>query len=413
MSSDDVLADLYRAEAGRILGALVAQVPDLDLAEDALQDAMAEAVVAWRRDGVPRNGGAWLLTVSRRRVIDRLRRANRQQCALDVAAAIAQMESWPPNPDDNDEVPDERLRLIFTCCHPALPEDVRIPLTLRTLCGLTTEEIARAFLVSTSTMRQQITRAKDKIRTKRIPFVVPEGRELSIRLESVLEVVYLIFNEGYAPTNVGSVTRNDLCQEAIRLGRLLYRLVPAPEVGGLLALMLFNDARRPARMNADRSYVSLAEQDRSLWNRDQIGEAKQILYDCLAHRQPGQYQIQAAISAVHSEAESMKKTDWIQIAGLYVALSQAAPSAVVTLNHAVAVSYAESPDAGLGLLETVAEELQSYQPFHAAHADILWRLERNEEACAAYRRCLLLTRNAPERRFLQRKLSAAQQSAEG
>lgn len=405
MTPDEEIARIYREEASRILAALVSRIRDLDLAEEALQDAMAEAVVAWRRDGVPCNGGAWLFTASRRRAIDRLRRAARRESPVDVQTLIDRLEHWPEVPGEDDELPDERLRLIFTCCHPALPDEARVALTLRTLCGLTTVEIARAFLVSETTMRQRITRAKEKIRRKGIAFTVPEGAELSGRLESVLDVIYLIFNEGYAPTDANSVTRGDLCEEAIRLARILFKLTPDPEAGGLLALLLLNDARRPARVDEKGAYICLSEQDRSLWDEPLTAEGRRLLHQCLARCQPGQFQIQAAISAVHTESGAAEQTDWIQIAGLYVALSQAAPSPVVTLNHAVAVSHAESPEAGLALLDSVSGPLQSYQPFHAARADLLTRLGRHGEAREAYSEALRLTTNAPERRFLETRLA--------
>jgi RNA polymerase sigma-70 factor (ECF subfamily) len=405
MDTDALLANVYREEAGRVIAALVRQVGDLDLAEDALQDAMAEAVVAWRRDGAPRNGGAWLLTVSRRRAIDRIRKSATARTATNAASLIANLEELPKSPEATSTLPDERLRLIFTCCHPALPEDSRVALTLRTMCGLTTTEVARAFLASETTMRQRITRAKEKIRSKGIPYAIPLDAELDSRLESVLDVVYLIFNEGYAATDTSSVTRSELCEEAIRLGRILYELMPKPEVGGLLALMLLHDSRRAARISTDGAYIALDEQDRSLWNQAQIGEGRHLLHKCLGHRRPGHFQIQAAISAVHSEARTAVETDWIQIAGLYVALSQAAPSSIVTLNHAVALSHAESPDAGLRLLESVATELQEYQPFHAAHADLLRRAGRGDDAITAYRRALDLSQSDPQRQFLQQRLS--------
>ncbi len=405
MNTDELLAEVYREEAGRVLAALMRHVADFDLAEDALQDAMAEAVVAWRRDGAPRNGGAWLLTVSRRRAIDRIRRASTGRVSTNAASLIANLEQLPDLLETTSSLPDERLRLIFTCCHPALPEDSRVALTLRTVCGLQTSEIARAFLVPETTMRQRVTRAKEKIRSKGIPYVVPEDAELDMRLESVLDVVYLIFNEGYASTDTNSVTQPELCEEAIRLGRVLYQLMPKPEVGGLLALMLLHDSRRSARVGAYGRYVSLDEQNRSLWDRKLIQEGRQLLHKSLGHRRPGQFQIQAAISAVHSEANTAEETDWIQIAGLYVALSQADPSPIVTLNHAVALSHAESSESGLRLLETVSENLQDYQPYHAAYADLLRRTGQPEAALTAYRRALELSQNEPQRQFLQRRLS--------
>lgn len=410
MEHDEQLARVYRQEGSRVLAALLRQVGDLDLAEDALHDAVTEAVVAWRRDGVPLNGGAWLLTASRRRAIDRIRRAATRRTARDSQTLIQQLETAPIAAESDFGFPDERLRLVFTCCHPALPEDARVALTLRTLCGLKTNEIARAFLVPETTMRQRITRAKDKIRQKGIPYVVPQGIELEERLESVLDVVYLIFNEGYAPTDSGHVTRRELCEEAIRLGRLLYSLMPKPEVGGLLALMLLNHARWTARVDSDGAFVTLDEQARSLWDQQLIEEGRRLLHHCLAHRHPGQFQIQAAISAVHSEAATADDTDWIQIAGLYVALSQAAPSPVVTLNHAVALSHAESPAAGLRLLTSVSDQLQQYQPFHAAHADLLRRCGDGKAAAVAFRRAIALSTNGPERQFLLRRLAGVEPS---
>lgn len=403
---DEALARVYQEDAGGVLSVLIGQFRDFDLAEDALQDAISLALASWREDGPPRNGAAWLLTVARRRAIDRIRRA---ATALDEAnqqEILLRSEGEDDIAESDQPIPDERLRLIFTCCHPALSPEARVALTLRTLCGLTTPEIARAFLVSDTTMGQRLSRAKKKISATAIPYEVPEGPELETRLVSVLDCIYLIFNEGFAATGGESPVRADLCLEAIRLGRVLYHLLPHPEVGGLLALMTLHDARRAARTAGLDAYVPIADQDRTRWDQDQIREGTELLLTCLGQSRPGPFQVQAAISAVHAEAKTADETDWTQIAGLYGALSQMMRLPVVTLNRAVAVSHAETPEAGLALAETVADALRDYQPFHAAHADLLRRAGQTTQAEAAYSRAIAMSSNQAEKNFLEKQRSA-------
>lgn len=401
---DEALARVYQEDAGGVLSVLIGQFRDFDLAEDALQDAISEAITGWRRDGPPRNGAAWLLTVARRRAIDRIRRTSTALDDANQQEIILRLEDEDDTAETDQPIPDERLRLIFTCCHPALAPEARVALTLRSLCGLTTPEIARAFLVPDTTMGQRLSRAKKKISATAIPYEVPDGPQLESRLVSVLDCIYLIFNEGFAATEGASPVRADLCLEAIRLGRILYRLMPHPEVGGLLALMILHDARRSARTTEAATYIPIADQDRTRWDQNQIREGTEMLLTCLGQSRPGPFQVQAAISAVHAEAKSADETDWTQIAGLYGALSQMMPSPVVTLNRAVAVSHAETPEVGLALARTVAEALESYQPFHAAHADLLRRAGRTTEAEAAYRQAIDMSSNQAEQHFLQKQL---------
>ncbi len=402
---DEVLAHIYRKDASGVLSVLISQLRDFDLAEDALHDAIAQAVVAWRRTGPPRNGAAWLLTAARRRAIDRIRKSSRARDDATQRLLLAQLENQSQANEEDQPIPDERLRLIFTCCHPALSQEARVALTLRTLCGLSTQEIARAYLVSDATMSQRIVRAKAKIRDAAIPYEVPEGPAQAERLSSVLDVIYLIFNEGFAATEGESPTRADLCIEAIRLGRLLYQLKPHPESGGLLALMMLHDARRGARTDSFNEYIPISEQDRSLWNQELIAQGTQLLHFCLGQKRPAPFQIQAAISAVHSEAAHAEDTDWPQIAGLYRALEEATPSPVVTLNRAVAVAHAHGTAKGLALLETVAQDLDGYQPFYAAQAELLRRSGQLSEAATAYTRAIDLSTNTAERTFLIKKRS--------
>ena len=378
---------------------------DFDLAEEALQDALSDALVAWRRDGVPDNGAAWLLTVARRRAIDRLRRRKVRTAPENVQAILDDLEQATEPVEADAEIPDERLRLIFTCCNPALNRPAQVALTLRTLCGLSTREIARAFLVPDATMAQRLVRAKNKIRAAGIPYRVPEAPQLGDRLQAVLETIYLIFNEGYAATEGDEHVRADLCAEAIRLARLLVRLMPDAEAGGLLALMLLHDSRRLARRDADGHLVPLEEQDRSAWDARRIEEGTKLLHVSLARNRPGPYQIQAAISALHAEADSFPGTDWTQIAGLYAALERITPSPVIALNRAVALSHCAAMDDALALLGSVEAELESYQPFHATKADLLRRRGDAAGARAAYEKAIDLSANAAEREFLNRRVS--------
>lgn len=404
-SIDTILAGIYRDDSGRVLSALIAQLRDFDLAEEALQDALSAALIAWRRDGPPENGAAWLLTAARRRALDRLRRVAVRNAPQNVQAIVDDLEQSADVSEEDGAIPDERLRLIFTCCNPALNQPAQVALTLRTLCGLSTREIARAFLVLEATMAQRLVRAKHKIRAAGIPYQVPEPPFLADRLGAVLATIYLIFNEGYAATDGDSPTRADLCEEAIRLGRLLYRLSPAPEAGGLLSLMLLHDSRRLARRDDAGAMVSLEAQDRSLWDAAKIDEGTRLLRTSLGRNRPGPYQVQAAVSALHAEAACFAKTDWLQIAGLYAALEQMTPSPVVTLNRAVALSHGGPVEDALDLLESVAPELGTYQPLFAAKADFLKRLGRNKAARQAYRVAMNLTTNAAEKEFLERQLA--------
>lgn len=402
---DESLARVFREEAGRVLASLIASFGDFDLAEDALQDAVAQALEAWRRAGPPRRPGAWLLTVARRRAVDRLRRdAQRHQKAAALAVYEREARSWHDF-KDGEAIPDERLRLVFTCCHPALRRELQVALTLKTLGGLNTRELARAFLVPDATMAQRLARAKQKIRAAGIPYRVPAPEALPARLEAVQGVLYLIFNEGYAATEGASPTRADLCAEALRLADILRGLLRHPENDGLYALMTLHDARRPGRVDATGAIVPLDRQDRALWDGERIAEGTALLRRVLAFGQPGAYQIQAAISALHAEAPNAEATDWRQIAGLYAALAERAPSPIVLLNWELARSRVESPARALEQVEALRGELHHYQPFHAARADLLRRLGRSDEARAAYRDALALTTNRAEQRFLETRVA--------
>ncbi|MFZ3202570.1 MAG: RNA polymerase sigma factor [Pseudomonas sp.] len=400
----ELLAALYRDESRRVLATLIRLLGDFDLAEEALHEAFRVAMEQWPRDGVPANPRAWLVSAGRFKAIDGLRRQARFE-PLDarLADTIAARDQplW-----DGDSVEDDRLRLIFTCCHPALAADAQVALTLREICDLSTEDIARAFLTSPSTVAQRIVRAKAKIRDARIPYEVPGRGELAERLESVLQVIYLVFNEGYFASSGDALTRSHLSSEAIRLGRLLLDLLPEPEVMGLLALMLLHEARRPARTSASGEPVLLDEQDRSLWSAELIGEGDALVLQALRSRQFGAYALQAAIAAVHAEAPTAAATDWAQIVGLYEALLRISPSPVIELNRAVALAMRDGPAAGLALIEALLErgELADYHLAHAAQADFYRRLGRSGEARAAYRRALHLARQGPDRQFLQRRL---------
>ena len=398
---------LYRSDSRRVLATLIRLLGDFDRAEEAMHDAFTTAIDRWPEDGVPDHPVAWLISTGRFKAIDRLRRGARFHAAL--ASIAEQIESTVPPPADpvEDGVDDDRLRLIFTCCHPALTPDARIALTLREVCGLETEEIARAFLTSAPTLAQRIVRAKGKIRDARIPYQVPSRAELPDRLDAVLHVIYLVFNEGYAATSGDSLIRTDVSAEAIRLGRLLMDLLPEPEVRGLVALMLLHDARRAARTSGDGELILLDEQDRGLWNRDQIDEGRALVERALASRRFGPYTLQAAIAAVHAEAADAAATDWRQIVGLYDVLLRVEPSSIVALNRAVAIAMRDGAEAGLALIDALLEkgELADYPLAHSARAELCRRLGRTSDALGAYARALALTNQSPQRRFLERRIA--------
>jgi len=398
---------VYRADSRRVLATLIRLLGDFDLAEEALHDAFTAAVEHWPRDGVPANPRAWLVSTGRFKAIDGLRRRARFDASLVEVARRLDADRDDSGAPDEESVADDRLRLIFTCCHPALPPDAQIALTLREVCGLTTEEIARAFLTAASTVAQRIVRAKAKIRDARIPYQVPSRADLPDRLDAVLHVVYLVFNEGYSASSGASLTRHDLSGEAIRLGRLVRELLPEPEVMGLLALMLLHESRRAARTSPAGELVLLGDQDRSLWSRDLITEGSALVQQALSSRRFGPYTLQAAIAAVHAEAASAAATDWAQIVGLYDVLLRAEPSPVVELNRAAAVAMRDGPVAGLTLIDAILArgDLADYHLAHSARADLCRRLGRTTEARAAYERALQLTQQEPERRFLERRLS--------
>ena len=396
---------VYRSESRRVLATLIRLLGDFDVAEEALHDAFAAAVERWPRDGVPANPRAWLVSAGRFKAIDAMRRRARFDAS--VAKLAREIETHTAETaTDGPGVEDDRLRLVFTCCHPALPPDAQVALTLREVCGLTTEEIAHAFLTTPPTVAQRIVRAKAKIRDARIPYQVPSPADLPDRLDTVLHVVYLVFNEGYSASSGASLVRHDLSGEAIRLGRLIVELLPDPEAMGLLALMLLHESRRAARASAAGELVLLDEQDRSRWNREQIAEGTALVERALASRRFGPYTLQAAIAAVHAEAPAAAQTDWAQIVGLYDVLLHADPSPVVELNRAAAIAMRDGPAAGLALIDAILArgDLQEYHLAHSARADLCRRLGRTADARAAYARALALARQEPERRFLQRRL---------
>jgi RNA polymerase sigma-70 factor (ECF subfamily) len=402
------IAALYESDSRRVLATLIRLLGDFDLAEEALHDAFTAALERWPRDGIPGNPRAWLVSAGRFKAIDGLRRRARFDASVGHIADQLERETPDPGVLDDETIGDDRLRLIFTCCHPALPPDGQIALTLREVCGLTTEEIAHAFLATPATVAQRIVRAKAKIREARIPYQLPPPTELADRLDSVLHVVYLVFNEGYSASSGASLTRHDLSAEAVRLGRLLVELLPDPESVGLLGLMLLHESRRAARTSAAGDLVLLEDQDRSLWNREQIAEGGELVRQALASRRFGPYTLQAAIAAVHAEAEAPTATDWGRIVGLYDLLLRAEPSPVVELNRAAAIAMRDGPAAGLALVDAILArgELTGYHLAHAARAELCRRLGRSADARAAYERALALTSQAPERRFLERRLTA-------
>jgi RNA polymerase sigma-70 factor (ECF subfamily) len=398
---------IYRSDSRRVLATLIRLLGDFDLAEEALQDAFAAAIESWARDGVPANPRAWLVSAGRFKAIDRLRQRARFDASLVSLTEQLGDATSSMNELDEDGVEDDRLRLIFTCCHPALTPDARVALTLREVCGLTTEEIARAYLTPAPTLAQRIVRAKAKIRDARIPYQVPTHAELPERLDAVLRVVYLVFNEGYTASSGALVTRHDLSAEAIRLGRLLVDLLPEPEARGLLALMLLHESRRAARTSPSGELILLDDQDRSLWDRGIIAEGSRLVTEVLASGHYGPYAIQAAIAAVHAGAPNPAATDWNEIVGLYDVLLRLNDSPVIELNRAVAIAMRDGPAAGLAIVDDILDrgELREYRPAHAARAELCRRLGRTEEARGAYKRALKLAHQEPERRFLERRLA--------
>ncbi len=401
MAAASQIEKTFREEHGRILAALISRFEDFTLAEDALQDALIEALEQWQADGVPTNPGAWLMTVARRRAIDRIRHAETQE----RKAPLLDTPSAENEDDMDDSIPDDRLKLMFTCCHPALALEAQVALTLHTLGGLSTEEVARAFLVPVPTMAQRLARARRKIRDAGIPYRVPPADLLPERLDALLAVIYLIFNEGYVASSGEEPIRGDLCEEAIRLCRVLVALLPeSAEARGLLALMLLHDSRREARLDAAGELVLLEEQDRDRWNQAEIEEGTRILDEALTLSEPGPYQVQAAISALHAQAPTFAQTDWFEIASLYETLARMSPSVVVEVNRAVAVAMVRGPQAGLQILASLGGQADRYYPYHAARADLLRRMSRHEAAAEAYEQALALCGNSAERLYLQRRL---------
>jgi RNA polymerase sigma-70 factor (ECF subfamily) len=403
----ELLDSLYRVDSGRILATLIRLLRDFDLAEEAMHEAFAAALSVWPKSGVPGNLRPWLISTARFKAIDTLRRRARFDASqAELVRYLEAQSNSPETSNDDNSLEDDRLRLIFTCCHPSLAPEAHVALTLREVCGLTTEEIAKAFLTTPRTLAQRIVRAKAKIRDERIPYEVPTPQELPGRLGAVLQVVYLVFNEGYSAAAGAEVTRAELTGEAIRLSRLLAELQPEPEVIGLLALMLLHESRRAARTSPTGELILLEHQDRSLWNREQIVEGVALLETALKSRRFGAYTLQAAIAAVHAEAESVAATDWAQIVALYDQLARIQPSPVVQLNRAVAIAMRDGPEAGLTQIDAVLEQgdLANYYLAHSARADMYRRLGRSAEARSAYEKALALTQQEPERQFLQERI---------
>lgn len=398
---------VYRAESRHVLATLIRLLGDFDAAEEALQEAFAVAMEQWPRDGIPASPRAWLVSTGRFKAIDGMRRRARYDASLNELAAHIETTTRNPLEQEDEPIDDDRLRLIFTCCHPALSQDAQIPMTLREVCNLTTEEIARAFLTKPATIAQRIVRAKAKIRDARIPYEVPPPSELPERIESVLRVVYLVFNEGYSASFGPSLTRADLSSEAIRLARLLVQLLPDPEVMGLLALLLLHESRRPARTLPNGDLVLLEQQDRSLWDQGLIRDGIELVERALASKRIGPYTLQAAIAAVHAEAPSAQETDWAQIAALYDLLLRVEPSPIIALNRAVAIAMRDGPAKGLELVDSLIArgELAQYHLAHATRADLCRRLGKHADARASYQRALALVKQEPERRFLEKRLN--------
>ena len=390
---------IYRAESRRVFATLIRLLGDFDLAEEALSEAFRAALEQWPKDGVPANPRAWLVSAGRFKMIDAIRRQSRFSYVEQE-----DLEAVPADEPQTNDIEDDRLRLIFTCCHPALAADAQVALTLREVCGLKTEEIAHAFLTPAPTLAQRIVRAKTKIRDARIPYEVPAGPELAERLEQVLRVLYLVFNEGYSASSGDSVTRAELSLEAIRVGRLLVQLLPEPEAMGLLALMLIQESRRAARATPSGEIVLLEDQDRSRWDRKMIAEGVELTTRALRTRMFGPYCLQAAIAAVHAEAPSAKETDWSEIIGLYDVLARLDPSPIIALNRAVALAMRDGPETALPQVNELLKHLEGYHLAHAVHADLCRRLGRKKEALASYRKALTLSRQEPERRFLERRI---------
>jgi len=413
LDASAAVEQVYRADWGRIVATLIGLVGDFDLAEEAAQEAFAAAVDQWRESGIPEFPLAWIIQTARHKAIDRIRRKARFEEKLESYAASGLVRECEEPNYDTSEIPDDRLRLIFTCCHPALAREAQVALTLRTLCGLETDEIARAFLVPPTTMAQRLVRAKRKIRDAGIPYAVPETRDMTDRIDAVLTVIYLVFNEGYAATRGGPLVRTDLCAEAIRLGRLVRTLMapqPPAEATALVALMLLHDSRRHARLDEAGDIVVLEEQDRSRWDELQIAEALPLVEEAFRRGGPGPYAVQAAIAALHCQATRAEDTDWPQIVRLYDLLEQLQPSPIISLNRAVAVAMVRGPNPALAIIDTLSasKDLENYHLLHAARADLLRRMGSMAEAAKSYARALSLVTNDSERRYLERRLREVQ-----